>query len=238
MTGETYSVYHFNENKRNNTVKTKQIKFAPYDRVNCITHLTGAVLSVVATILFLIKSLSLSEFDPIKTFSTLAFGISLIALYTASATYHYVSTDSKHWMQLKRLDHSMIYVLIAGSYTPVLLTMPDKSKGIMMSVAIWIIGLSGVCLKVFCSNVPRVFSTVLYIAMGWFILIDTSVLTAMNHNCIALIAIGGVLYTIGGVIYAIKKPNISKTWGFHEIFHLFVMAGSLCHVLSTYIYIL
>lgn len=188
--------------------------------------------------MLVIKATSMHSFDIVKTFSTLVFGISLVLLYGASALYHYTSDLSPHKKALRRLDHSMIYVLIAGSYTPVLLNMPNSQKGKLLTALIWLIAAVGVGLKVFVAKIPRTFSTVCYIAMGWFILIDLSALLSLGTSGIILLALGGVCYTAGGVIYAIKKPNISEKFGFHEIFHIFVMAGSLFHFLNAYLVIL
>lgn len=226
----------------NNTVaingRHEKYGFAPRDRISCITHLIGAIAGVAATFFFVIKSTSSSVIDPVKVFSSLTFGISIVLLYSASALYHYVSEQSAHLSALRRLDHSMIYVLIAGSYTPVLLNMQNINKGWILTAAIWAIAFVGVGVKVFVQNVPRLFSTICYIAMGWFILIDTSALTSLSSGGVALLAAGGISYTIGGIIYAIKKPNISESFGFHELFHIFVMIGSLCHFFSTYFFIL
>ncbi len=218
--------------------KPEKIGFYPRDPISCVTHLIGAFAGVIATFLFVLKSTSATVVDPIKVFSSLAFGISIVLLYSASALYHYVSEQSPQLSALRRLDHSMIYVLIAGSYTPVLLNMDDIKKGSILTAVIWSIAFVGVGVKVFVPEVPRLFSTICYIAMGWFILIDLNALISLTAGGIILLAAGGIFYTVGGIIYAVKKPNISKTFGFHELFHIFVMLGSLFHFFSTYFYIL
>ncbi len=204
MAEHTYNDFALNREEKH--------RVYPRDRISCITHFAGAVLSVAGTFLFVLKSTSQQNINLVKTISTIIFGISLVLLYSASALYHYVRADSPHLDALRSIDHSMIYVLIAGSYTPVLLNMPNFEKGVFLTVLIWLIAFVGVGVKLFRVNVPRTFSTICYIAMGWFILVDLSALMSLGAGGIALLAAGGMFYTIGGVIYAVKKPNISASF--------------------------
>ena len=132
----------------------------------------------------------------------------------------------------------MIYILIAGSYSPFCLYVLPKKVGIPVFIILWIIAISGITLKVFWINMPRVLSTVLYIGMGWVALF---VIKDLYLNLVTpaflLLVLGGVFYTIGGVIYAIKKPNF-KNWNFHDIFHIFTMLGSLAHFLLVFLYLI
>ena len=131
--------------------------------------------------------------------------------------------------RLRKLDHSMIYVLIAGSYTPLLYQILQNPQKTILLTAIWVIAAVGIIMKLCWMNAPRWLSTVLYILMGWFIAIDFSALKSLSGETLFFLISGGVLYTIGGIIYGIKKPNIGKMFGFHEIFHIFVVLGSICH---------
>lgn len=139
---------------------------------------------------------------------------------------------------MKKLDHSMIYILIAGSYSPFCLYVLPKKVGIPVFTILWIIALVGITLKILWINMPRVLSTALYIGMGWVALFVIKDLYAnLVPQAFFLLVLGGVLYTIGGVIYAIKKPNF-KNWNFHDIFHIFTMLGSLSHFLLVFIYLI
>lgn len=170
--------------------------------------------------------------------SVLLFCLSLIALYTASAVYHYSLAGEHVLCVLKKLDHSMIYVLIAGSYTPVVLRyMPAPDVYVFLAV-IWGIALFGITVKLLWINAPRFLGTILYLLMGWAVIFRFDVVLAMPAPAITLLAVGGLSYTIGGVIYILKKPNLSKMIGFHELFHLFVLAGSLAHYLMVFWFVL
>lgn len=202
--------------------------------MSCYTHFVGLLLSIVGIIIMAIKisygSISMAQI------AGFLFCASLIGLYGASSYYHYSRGSECTLKKLRKLDHSMIYVLIAGSYTPVLYNIMAPGKNILFITAIWIIAIAGIFMKLCWMNAPRWLSTSLYILMGWFIAIDFSALKGLPAGAMFLLVCGGAAYTIGGVIYGIKKPNISKTFGFHEIFHIFVIAGSVCHYLMILFY--
>lgn len=131
----------------------------------------------------------------------------------------------------------MIYVLIAGTYTPILLAYLEPPKGAAFTAAMWIIAAAGIAMKLCWFNAPRWLTTLLYLLMGWAILADMSIFSRMSAGAICLLVLGGVFYTVGGVIYGLKKPNLSSKLGFHELFHLFVLGGSLFHYLLVLLYI-
>lgn len=170
--------------------------------------------------------------------SVLLFCLSLIALYAASAVYHYSLAGERILRVLKKLDHSMIYVLIAGSYTPVVLRYMSAPDSYLFLAVIWGIALFGIAVKLLWIDAPRFLGTILYLLMGWAVIFRFDVVLAMPTPAIVLLAIGGLSYTIGGVIYILKKPNLSETIGFHELFHLFVLAGSLAHYLMVFWFVL
>ena len=133
----------------------------------------------------------------------------------------------------------MIFVLIAGSYTPfAMLSLTGVWKWTII-ITVWTLTIIGITLKMLWINMPRWLSTLFYIGMGWIALFALKPLyDALSIGGFLLLILGGVMYTIGGIIYGLKKPNLSPSFGFHEIFHIFVMLGSLCHYLAILYYVL
>ncbi|HLR09449.1 MAG TPA: hemolysin III family protein [Bacillota bacterium] len=207
--------------------------------INGLTHLFGAVLSLVGLIMLINKA-------AVETESTLAitavviFGISLILLYSASAAYHMVIAKDRIIAFLRRLDHAMIFVLIAGTYTPFCLISLSGATGWSLFCVINGLALVGIVYKLIWFHAPRWLSTILYIAMGWIVIIFSSPLTSIiGANGMLLLIFGGVIYTLGGLIYWLKPKWLEfKHVGFHEIFHVFILFGSLFHFLTIYGYVL
>ncbi len=168
------------------------------------------------------------------------FAASLIALYATSATYHTITWGRRMRAFLKRLDHSMIFVLIAGTYTPICLVAASTAWGITLLAVVWSIALAGIVLKVCWPGAPRWLSVLLYASAGWLGVIAAVPLTDwLAWAPIALLILGGVLYTIGGVIYAARRPNPwPRVFGYHEVFHLLVIAGSAFHFALVAIYLM
>ncbi|MHC1749196.1 MAG: hemolysin III family protein [Cellulosilyticaceae bacterium] len=213
----------------------------PYVRepVNAFTHLIGAILSVIGTILLLLFGGKPSTLTATAIVAIVIFGLSLIALYTTSGIYHLVQTTDPILLKLKKLDHSMIFILIAGSYTPFCLLSLEGAWRITIISVVWGLALIGITLKICWINMPRFLSTSFYIGMGWIALFALKPLYAsLSIGGFTWLILGGIMYTIGGIIYCLKKPNISLTWGFHEIFHIFVMLGSACHYWAVFNYVL
>lgn len=202
--------------------------------VNSLTHLAGAALSLMGLAVLLVVWLCSPGRAPVMLVSALVFGLSLVALYSASGIYHYYSGPVKILARLKKLDHAMIYVLIAGSYTPICLRFMPWPHGGWFLLVIWSIAAAGILAKLCWIGAPRLFSTILYLLMGWAVVFDFSSFAGLPRTVMFLLAAGGVSYTAGGVIYAAKKPNLSKTFGFHELFHLFVLGGSLLHYFAVW----
>lgn len=134
----------------------------------------------------------------------------------------------------------MIFVLIAGTYTPICLVSLHGIWGWVLFGLIWGMAILGIFLKFFWMNAPRWFSTLIYVVMGWLAIIAFVPLQrAVSWKGVALLLAGGLAYTVGAVIYALKKPNIAcKYFGFHEIFHVFVLLGSACHIAFMFLYVL
>ena len=185
------------------------------DPRSSITHLIGGGLAIVALVLLILKQVLGPSINYALFVSTILFGASMILLYFTSGIYHAISAKKeKLVLYMRKLDHSMIYVLIAGSYSPFCLYVLPKKTGI------------------------PVFVTALYIGMGWVaIFVIKDLYINLVGPAFFLLVLGGLLYTIGGVIYAIKRPNI-KNWNFHDIFHIFIMLGSLAHFLLVFLFLI
>lgn len=212
------------------------------DPVSGFTHLAWAILSVVGLIFLILRALSDGEgiFD-VVSFSV--FGVSLILLYTCSSLYHLCTVSEKTSTILRKLDHIMIYVLIAGTYTPIALGPLRGIWGWSIFGIVWGIAILGVFLTIFWFKAPRWITTSLYIAMGWVVIIAVYPMIITFKQANALLSLlwllaGGIFYTIGGIIYGLKKPDFKNPYfGFHELFHIFVMLGSLCHFWFIFEYI-
>ena len=204
------------------------------DPISMLTHLIWAILSVPVTIVLIVLAALLATPSHVVSFSI--FGASLILLYTASTVYHWIKAKKAQKL-LKRIDHAMIFVLIAGTYTPMTLLVLTGAEGLGMLITVWSIAITGILLKIFWINMHRALSAAIYIAMGWAcIFVAPSLAYALNISGILMLLFGGIMYTVGGVFYALKWPPLKfKFWGFHEIFHLFIMAGSTMHVILMFI---
>ena len=205
--------------------------------ISSYTHFLGAVFFGAGALLLLIKCL-LQEGPAGRTVLSLAvFGFSLVALYSASAIYHFSCASARMVRILRKLDHSMIYVLIAGTYTPVLLAYMPMPNAAYFTAFMWLLALAGILIKLLWFSAPRWLGTAFYLIMGWAILADPSVFWQMSGGAFALLAAGGLSYTAGGIIYGLQKPNFSESFGHHELFHLFCLAGSLFHYLLMLLYV-
>ena len=205
--------------------------------VNALTHLFGALLSIIGTIILL--NYSRLPLTPVTIVSILIFGMSLVMLYTTSGIYHLVYTTDAILLKLRKLDHAMIFILIAGSYTPFCLLALDGIWKWSIIITVWSLAIIGILLKMLWMNMPRWLSTSFYIGMGWIALFALKPLyDSLSLGGFVFLLLGGVMYTIGGIIYAIKKPNFSPNFGFHEIFHIFVLLGSFCHYWAIFKYVL
>ncbi|WP_042357055.1 PAQR family membrane homeostasis protein TrhA [Bacillus rubiinfantis] len=207
--------------------------------INGLTHLVGAILSFIGLLAMVIKA-ALTTPTPLAITAVIIFGISMILLYSASATYHMVIAKDKVIAFLRRLDHSMIFILIAGTYTPFCFISLSGKTGIILFSIIATVAISGVVFKMVWFHCPRWISTVLYIVMGWMIVFVFSPLAgSINSFGLFLLVLGGIFYTVGGVIYGAKPKFLAfKQWGFHEIFHVFILLGSLAHFLSVFLYVI
>lgn len=204
------------------------------DPISFLTHFIGAIFAVAGTAIVVISQW-LRHGSLSSILSVLIFGLSMMALYSASSIYHYVSEDAPSKLRLRKLDHAMIYILIVGSYTPLCLAYMDDPR--LFLGVIWSVAILGIIIKMIWMDAPRWLSTVFYLGLGWSILFDVSILTSMSTACVTLIAIGGISYSIGAIIYMIKKPNFTERFGFHELFHIFIMIGTFFHFIAIALYI-
>lgn len=206
---------------------------------SAITHFIAMMLAVFASAPLLIKAgtnTSSQHFVAI-----LIFVLSMIALYAASTTYHSVNLSGQSLKIFRKIDHMMIFVLIAGSYTPVCLIVLDGSLGFTMLFVVWGIALAGMIIKACWITCPKWFSSVIYIAMGWVcVFVFGQLWNTLPKAAFVWLLAGGLVYTVGGIIYALKLPIFNskhENFGSHEIFHLFVMGGSICHFIFMYLYV-
>lgn len=199
------------------------------DPVSGLTHFFGLLISIAG--LVILVYLAAKRATPWHIVSFSIFGASLILLYGASSLYHLLPLSEKGIRILRKIDHMMIFVLIAGTYTPVCLVPLRGPWGWSLFGSVWGIALIGMILKIVWLDAPRWFSTCVYVLMGWLVVIAFLPLArSMPPAGLEWLAAGGVLYTVGAVIYGTKRPRISLKWfGFHEIFHLFVLCGSFAH---------
>lgn len=176
----------------------------------------------------------------LSVFAVIFFGMSMILLYSASATYHMVIAKDKVIAFLRKIDHSMIFILIAGTYTPFCLISLNGMTGWILFSIIIFAALCGVLFKMVWFNCPRWLSTMIYIVMGWMVIFVASPLSeVLSSTGLFLLVLGGIFYTIGGIIYGAKPKFLKSAYmGFHEIFHIFIMLGSTSHFLCVYMYVL
>ena len=207
---------------------------------SAITHFIGMMMALVAATPLLIKAALSSGTLGFRAMAI--FILSMVLLYGASTTYHSVNLTGKALRFFKKLDHMMIFVLIAGTYTPVCLIILGGPLGYTLLAVVWGIALFGIILKACWVTCPKWFSSMIYIAMGWVCLgVFGTLWDTLPHAAFLWLLAGGIFYTVGGVIYALKLSVFNgkhKYFGSHEIFHIFVMLGSICHFIFMYQYVI
>jgi len=205
---------------------------------SALTHLGGAIFAIIGMVMLLYNAIR--SHNTMSIIAFIIFGLSMILLYSTSTIYHFIDASKKNAkLVMRKLDHIMIFVLISGTYTPICLLTLKNTVGYTLLTVVWSITLIGIFIKIFWINAPRWVSSGLYIGMGWIsVLVFAPLVKSMELGGLIWLVLGGVMYTVGGVIYGLKKPNIDKPWfGFHELFHLFVLAGTFCHFIMMYYYI-
>ncbi len=206
------------------------------DPGSAITHFIGMLLALLAALPLLLKAYHDSGFYAVGALAV--FITSMILLYAASTIYHTFDISPKVNRILRKVDHMMIFILIAGTYTPVCMVVLGDRTGWMLLGLVWTIAIVGIIIKACWITCPKWFSSVLYISMGWVCVLAISrIVQALPPAAFWWLLAGGVIYTVGGVIYALKLPLFNSKhqyFGSHEIFHLFVMGGSFCHYVMMY----
>lgn len=202
--------------------------------VSGLTHLGGAI----AALLGLIWLIALTYQDAPRLIVSIIFGISSILTFTASTVMHLYKGSNKVIDWLIRLDHAAIYLMIAGTYTPIAYALLDTVWFVGMMIAIWGMALGGVVWKLLSHKVDSVWSLLYYVGMGWFsVILLPHVFAIVFTPVFFLIVAGGVCYTVGAVIFGIQRPNFNEWWGHHEIWHLFVLAGFAFHFFGVLVLI-
>lgn len=213
------------------------MKFKLKDPGSAITHFIAVILVLLAAVPLLWKAAR--EPGVLHVISIFIFILSMVLLYLASTIYHSLDVNEKVNRRLRKLDHMMIFILIAGSYTPVCFIALKGNTGKYLCALVWAVAIFGVLIKALWINCPKWFSSVIYIGMGWLcVLAFSQIFHALSKPAFGWLLAGGIIYTIGGIIYALKVPLFDarhKNFGSHEIFHLFVMGGSACHFVTMFL---
>lgn len=190
------------------------------------THLAAALLSAVGLVWLLEAS---QGSDPAKTLSLVVYGISLILLFSASSALHLINGPPERRQLFRRFDHAAIYILIAGSYTPVCYNLLTGGWRWGMLGLMWGLAFIGVIYKL-RFNWRQHLSTVMYVAMGWLgIIAAPVVIPVIPPGAVLLILASGLIHTVGAVIFALNKPNLHRYFNAHDLWHIFVMGGSALH---------
>lgn len=206
------------------------VKISLEEKLNTLSHTFGALMGIVALVLLITFNSNKTDWS---SFSVIIYGLSIIILFTASALYH-ATKDVSYNHIFRIIDHISIYVLIAGTYTPICLILLEQSLGHTLFWIEWGIAFFGMVLKIFFTGRLEVFSITLYLVMGWLIVFDFSNLSqAIGNKGILLLFAGGLAYTVGIVFYAIKKIPYN-----HVIWHLFVLAGAMFHFFMIFFYVI
>ena len=217
----------------------QQTVFRVRDPISALTHFIAFLAAILATPVLLVHA-AWQRADLSTLISLGIFMISMVLLYGASTAYHSFSLTDRGNRVLKKLDHTMIFLLIAGSYTPVCVVSLRGMVGFQLLTLVWSFAAAGVIFKLCWVTCPKWVSSVIYIAMGWLcVTAMPQILSELSAAAFGWLLAGGLSYTVGGVVYAIKPRALhQKAFGPHEVFHLFVMGGSLCHFIFMYGYLL
>ncbi len=195
--------------------------------------------ATLASLLGMVALWKVSPGDWVKRISMLIFGASLVGLYASSAAYHLGRWRGAVYLWFRRLDHAMIFILIAGTYTPFCVNVLEGQERLTMLTLIWSVAAVGVGLKLFFPFLSRRASVPLYIITGWLAIFEAEAFTdALSLGALSLVLMGGIAYTVGAIVYGLKRPNpLPRFFGYHEVFHLLVIVGSITHFLAVFYYV-
>ncbi len=215
------------------------MKFKIKDPGSALTHFIAMLLALLAATPLLYKAARTPGYTHVLALTI--FIVSMILLYAASTIYHTLDISPKVNQILRKVDHMMIFILIAGTYTPVCMLVLGDKTGWSLLALVWGIAVVGIIINALWITCPKWFSSLIYIAMGWVcVLAFSKIVQALPASAFGWLLAGGIIYTVGGVIYALKLPFFNsrhKNFGSHEVFHLFVMGGSFCHYIMMYVFI-
>ena len=215
------------------------MSFKIKDPGSALTHFIAMFLTLGAATPLLIKAAQAPGYTHILALAI--FIVSMVLLYAASTIYYTLDISPKVNQLLRKVDHMMIFILIAGTYTPVCMVVLGDHTGWMLLGLVWGIALVGIIINALWITCPKWFSSLFYIAMGWVcVLAFQKIIAALPSYAFGWLLAGGIIYTMGGIIYALKLPIFNRRFphfGSHEIFHLFVMGGSFCHYIMMYAFV-
>ena len=205
--------------------------------LSSLTHFAGFGLSIAGLVLLIVFASIYARASHVV--GVIIFGASLILLYLSSGIYHFISITSPRKKIWQKIDHAMIYVLIAGTYTPLCLVVPQRGWGWSAFGVIWGLAIFGILLKIKWSTFPKILSPIIYLVMGWLLIVFYPILSSVPSIGLVWLFLGGVFYTLGTIFFALDKiiPR-NRWWGMHEIFHLFVLLGSFAHWWFVFKYLL
>lgn len=202
---------------------------------NGISHFVGALLAAGGLVWFLYSAHANGRMEPV--WPLVVFGGTMVLLFLSSTVYHSLHASVRVLGHLRRMDHIMIYVFIAGTYTPVCVLLVGGATGRTLLIAIWTVALFGTLKKVFWLDAPRIVSVASYVAMGWLgVFVLPQFIESVSTSGLAWFVGGGVSYSVGALVYALRWPNLAAL-GFHELWHLFVMAGTFSHYWTIHTYL-
>lgn len=207
------------------------------DPGSAITHFIAFILTIISAHILVDKTLQVGA-DKKLLITFIIFTCSMALLYAASTIYHSFDISKKINLLLRKIDHIMIFILISGTYAPICLAVLKGSEGVILFSLVCLISLIGIAINVFWINYPKWISSIVYISLGWLCMFSVSkIISSMSDISFIWLLSGGIIYTIGGIIYALKLACFNKMhryFGIHEVFHIFVMAGSFCHFMLMY----
>ena len=196
---------------------------------------TAAVASLGALVVLVM----LTAHDTPRMLSMTVYALSLMALYTTSSLYHSIPWRPRWRQRMQRIDHSMIFVLVAGSFTPIAFNVLDGAWRVIVLAVVWTVTIVGVVQKVVWPKVKPWFSITLQTTLGWFALVPfIELVRRLSGGAITLIAAGGILYTVGMILFTVRRPRLApRIFSYHEVFHLLVISASLLHFLAVLLYV-
>lgn len=203
--------------------------------VNGLTHLIAAIVAFLGGVILIVVGWG----DAGRVLSLTIYGVSLVLLFTASAIYHLVNASPPVMQRLRKFDHSAIYLLIAGTYTPICFNMFDGFWQWGLLGIVWGLALAGIGVKLFLIKAPRWLTAGVYVLMGWLCVFGVQeILVALPIGALVWLLAGGIVFTLGAVIYVTKFPNfLPGKFGFHEVWHIFVILGAVAHFVMIALYV-